>query len=162
MFEKILVTMDMSEKANDVFKAALSLAKQHQAKLMLLHVLSAEEENSPLPVPPDLKAIYPAQGNDLTLESWRKQWEDFEQGGLAMLNRRVQEAKEQGIITNYKQIYGNPARTICKTAQQWQANLIVIGRRGRSGLREILLGSVSNYVLHHAPCSVLIVQDQQT
>ncbi len=38
------------------------------------------------------------------------------------------------------------------------ADLIVVGRRGRSGLSELILGSASNYVLHHAPCSVLTLQ----
>ncbi|MEO0350033.1 MAG: universal stress protein, partial [Cyanobacteria bacterium P01_A01_bin.15] len=41
---------------------------------------------------------------------------------------------------------------------QWNADLIMMGRRGRSGFSELLLGSVSNYVMHHAPCSVLTVQ----
>ena len=45
-----------------------------------------------------------------------------------------------------------------ESSQNWEADLIVIGRRGHQGLSEILLGSVSNYVVHHAPCSVLVVQ----
>ncbi|MCZ8054719.1 MAG: universal stress protein, partial [Microcystis sp. LE19-12.2C] len=53
------------------------------------------------------------------------------------------------------------AKTICKVAREENIDLIVIGRRGRSGLGELFLGSVSNYVLHHAPCSVLIVQHHQ-
>lgn len=47
---------------------------------------------------------------------------------------------------------------ICELARNWNADLIILGRRGRTGLSELLLGSVSNYVLHHAPCSVLTVQ----
>jgi nucleotide-binding universal stress UspA family protein len=159
MFKKILATIDMSGRGQEVFEVASSLTKQNQARLMLLHILSAEEENSPLPIPPHLQEIYPAQGNDLTLESWRKEWEDFEKQGLETLNIYRQKAINMGINTDYKQIYGSPGRTICKVAAQWPADLIVIGRRGRSGLSEILLGSVSSYVLHHAPCSVLIVQD---
>ncbi|MEA5469202.1 universal stress protein [Spirulina sp. 06S082] len=42
--------------------------------------------------------------------------------------------------------------------KSWQADLIAIGRCGHSGLTELFLGSVSNYVLYHAFCSVLIVQ----
>jgi nucleotide-binding universal stress UspA family protein len=43
-------------------------------------------------------------------------------------------------------------------ARTWNADLIVIGRRGLRGLAEMFLGSVSNHVIHHAHCSVLVVQ----
>ena len=44
-------------------------------------------------------------------------------------------------------------------ANSWQADMIIVGNRGRSGLSEFFLGSVSNYVMHHAPCSVLVVHN---
>ena len=157
MFEKILVPLDVSQMSKQVFAQALSLAKTSNASLMLLHVLSPEEENSPLPIPPNLTDIYPAIGNDLTLENWREQWEMFEHQGLEMLQSSAKEATDAGISTEYRQIPGSPGKSICKLARDWQADLIVVGRRGRSGLSELLLGSISNYVLHHAPCSVLIV-----
>jgi nucleotide-binding universal stress UspA family protein len=158
MFDKILVAIDMSAMRDRVFDCALYLSQKHHATLMLLHVLSAEEENSPLPVPPNLGQIYPAVGNDLTLETWRQQWEAFEREGLEVLQSLAGEVANAGVSVEYQQVSGSPARTICKVAREWQANLIVIGHRGRSGLSEMILGSVSNYVLHHAPCSVLIVQ----
>lgn len=153
--------MDMSDMSETVFAQALSIAEKDKSHLMLLHVLSPEEENSPLPIPPDLTSIYPAVGNDLTLEAWREQWEEFEREGLARLRSHQEEATSRGINTEIKQISGSSAKTICQFARDWQADLIAIGRRGRSGLSEIFLGSVSNYVLHHAPCSVLIVQSPQ-
>lgn len=158
MFNKLLVAIDMSDMAKDVYSTALSLAIKHNASLILLHVLSHEEDYSPLPVPPNLTDIYPATGNDLTLEIWRKQWEEFEQEGLEMLKKRADEATQAGIQVEYQQIYGSAARTICKVAEASYVDLIIVGRRGKSGLSELLLGSVSNYILHHAPCSVLIVQ----
>ncbi|PSF35424.1 universal stress protein [Aphanothece hegewaldii CCALA 016] len=158
MFNKILVAIDMSEGAKDVYSTALSLVIKHNANLILLHVLSHEEEYSPLPIPPNLIDIYPATGNDLTLETWRQQWEEFEFEGLEMLKKRAEEATKAGIQVEYQQIYGSSGQTICQLAQDSQVDLIIVGRRGRSGLSELLLGSVSNYVLHHAPCSVLIVQ----
>jgi nucleotide-binding universal stress UspA family protein len=157
MFEKILVAVDMSEMNKKVFAHALSIAKNDQASLMLLHVLSSEEENSPLPIPPNLTELYPAAGNDLTIEVWRKQWEDFEREGLKVLESYVKTATQAGVKTEYRQIAGSPARTICKIAKEWEADLIAIGHRGRSGLSEVFLGSVSNYVLHHSHCSVLMV-----
>jgi nucleotide-binding universal stress UspA family protein len=158
MFEKMLVAIDMSEMGKKVFTSALYLAQKNNANLMLLHVLSAEEDNSPLPIPPDLRDIYPAVGNDLTLEVWRQQWEEFQRQGLEVLQSFAQEATRAGVSVESKQIPGSPSRTICQAAREWQANLIIIGHRGRSGLSEMFLGSVSNYVLHHAPCSVLMVQ----
>ncbi len=157
MFKKILVAMDMSDIGEKVFDEALALAMVYQGSLLLVHVLSSEENNSPLPIPPDLSQLYPAQGNDLTLEMWRQQWEVFEQEGRETLIRRTQKATQQGLDVNYRQISGSPGRTICKIAQEEAINLIVVGHRGLSGLEELLMGSVSNYVFHHAPCSVLIV-----
>lgn len=159
MFNKILVAMDMSEMAKDVYSVALSMAVKHNANLILLHVLSSDEDYSPLLIPPNLSEIYPVTGgNDSTLQSWRQQWEDFVHEGLEMLKKRAAEANNAGIQVDFQQIYGNSARTICKIAEDSHVDLIVLGRRGRSGLSELLLGSVSNYVIHHAPCSVLTVQ----
>ncbi|MBF2022400.1 MAG: universal stress protein [Hydrococcus sp. C42_A2020_068] len=157
-FDKILVAIDMSEIHKNVFERALSLAQKNNASLMLLHALSPEEENSPLPIPPNLTEMYPAAGNDLTLEIWRQQWQEFERQGVEVLQSLAQKAIKAGVRVQYEQIPGSPARTICQVAREWQANLIVIGHRGRSGLSEMLLGSVSNYVVHYAPCSVLLVR----
>ena len=63
-----------------------------------------------------------------------------------------------GLQTEFSQITGQPSSTICEFARSCQADAIVIGRRGRSGLQEMFLGSVSNYVVHHAPCSIMLVQ----
>lgn len=159
MYQKILIALDMSEMAKTVFEQGLDLATQEpNSQLLLLHILSGEEENSPLPIPPDLKEMYPAAGNDLTLETWQEQWQAFETSGITMLESYQKKAIEKDIKTDYKQIYGNPASRICRIANEWHADVIIIGHRGRSGLEEFFLGSVSNYVLHHAHCSVLIVQ----
>lgn len=158
MFQKVLIATDISQISDRVFEEGLSQAEQNKSRLMLIHVLSSEEDDSPLPILPEIGDIYPAVGNDRTLEVWREQWEAFVQKGLDILQQRAQIAKNKDIETEYQQIAGSSGKTICKLAKEWQADLIVIGRRGRSGLGEIILGSVSNYVLHHAPCSVLIVQ----
>ena len=159
MYQKILIALDMSQMAETVFNHGLSLTKQEQnSQLLLLHILSAEEENSPLPIPSDLTEMYPAAGNDLTLETWKEQWEAFEIAGIKMLESYQNQATKSGVTTEFQQVYGNPGSRICKVAKEWHADVIVMGHRGLSGLQEFFLGSVSNYVLHHAPCSVLIVQ----
>jgi nucleotide-binding universal stress UspA family protein len=157
MFAKILVALDLSEHSQEVFNKSLSLAQKYEAELLLIHVLSAEEETSPIPIPVNLDEIYPAMGNELTIELWQEQWEAFEKRGLDVLRARTQEAQESGVQSSFEQILGSPGKTICKIAKDRAADIIVVGHRGRWGLSEILLGSVSNYVFHHAPCSVLVV-----
>ena len=54
---------------------------------------------------------------------------------------------------------GDPAEQIVDVAKSWQADLIVVGTHGRTGLRRLLMGSVARNVLHHAHCSVLVVRE---
>lgn len=161
MFSKILVAIDHSTVSQQVFEKALSIAKADQTKLILLHVLSTDEESSPLMNPyclqPKEYCIHVnsqiiRQANEL------QEWELFKQKGLALLRFYAHQATEAGIETELTQITGHPSSTICQLARSCYADVIVIGRRGHSSLQELFLGSVSNYVVHHAPCSVLLIQ----
>jgi nucleotide-binding universal stress UspA family protein len=55
-------------------------------------------------------------------------------------------------------LYGTPESRIVETAEEMHADLIVIGSHGYKTWERMLLGSVSNSVVHHAPCSVLVVR----
>lgn len=163
MLSKILVAIDHSAASKQVFDQALSLARINQAKLILLHVLSVEESTSPF------LSSYLVQHKDRcihvdprimlqTNEVYDREWSDFKQQGIKLLRSYATKAIATGVNTEFTQITGSPSSTICEFAQSCHADVIVIGRRGHSGLQEILLGSVSNYVVHHAPCSILLVQ----
>ncbi len=156
MFRKILVALDQSDNAQQVYEHALCLAKANNASLMLLHVLSHEEDSSPYP-PPFSYWNYSPQLSAQTWEFYQKQWETYKNEGLKILQSYAAEANTAGINAEFRQMLGNPGNVICNLARSWEADLIVVGRRGRSGLTEFFLGSVSNYVLHHAPCSTLTV-----
>jgi len=162
MFQKILVAMDHSPMAVLLFDAALSLAKANQAELMLLHVLSGEAEGSPLPIPVNADQVFWASGSEMNLELWKQQWDAYETEGLAILRSRAVEANQLGVNTEFRQIPGSAGRTICRLAQAWEADLILLGNRGRTGIKELVLGSVSNYVLHHASCSVLTLKEKRS
>jgi nucleotide-binding universal stress UspA family protein len=162
MFSKVLVAIDRSAGSKQVFERALSLAKAGSKSLILLHVLSIEEPGSPAMFPyliqqkkhcihVDPKIM--RQANEI----YDRQWSDFKQQGIQLLRSFTKKAIAAGVSTEFSQITGHPSSTICEFAQACQADVIVIGRRGHSGLKEMFLGSVSNYVVHHAPCSVLLV-----
>lgn len=158
MFHKILAAVDTSKVNQHVLSRAVELAKLRGAQLNVLHVLSPEENGCP-DVTSYLRTYYSSpEASDKAEEHCQKRWEEFSQKCLQMVQSQADEAKAAGVHAECCQFPGNPGLTICEVAQNWGADLIVIGRRGYlSKLEEVLLGSVSNYVLHHAPCAVLVV-----
>jgi nucleotide-binding universal stress UspA family protein len=156
MFKKILVALDRSEIGQQVFEEALGLAKLTQASLMLVHVLSSEEEGSPYVPMLSNFDYYPGLSSQ-SFELYQKQWDTFKNLGIQMLQSFCAQANTAGVTTEFTQNIGNPGRIICDLAHSYGADLIVMGRRGHSGLMELFLGSVSNYVLHHALCTVHVV-----
>lgn len=159
MHSKLLVAVDQSPAAQNVLQQAMDLAQSYAAKLLLLHVISAEEKGSPIPIPQGVESMYWSPGGALDLQTWQRQWTEYEQQCLQDLKGLATQAMQAGIETDMRQVYGSPGRMICDVATDWAADLIVIGNQGRSGISELVLGSVSNYVMHHAPCSVLVVKE---
>lgn len=156
MFNKILVAIDTSETSDHVFNRAMVIAKATGAHLMLLHVLSSEEQGSPyLPV---IFSGLGYAGGDKLIENYREEWTAFANQCLELLKSRQEEAMLAGVKAEFAQHPGSPGKTICDFAHTWEADTIVIGHRGHSAISKLILGSVSNYVLHHATCSILIVQ----
>jgi nucleotide-binding universal stress UspA family protein len=155
MLYKILVAVDDSLMNRVVFNEALELSRKTGASLMLLHVMTPEEKNHPELPRSYVPYYYPIITDEL-LQQYQVEWEAAESRGLEMLRSLAQEAT--GVEVEFTQNIGDPGRVICDLAKDWCATLIVTGRRGRTGLSELFMGSVSNYVIHHAPCSVFVVQ----
>jgi nucleotide-binding universal stress UspA family protein len=158
MFHKILVAIDNSKISQTVSNQALELAVATKARLMLLHVLCSEEDGCPRSPTLTTLEYFPMESR--LFEDYQRNWQTYEKHGLELLQSYADKATAAGVSTEFTQNFGNPGRTICDMARNWDADLIVMGRRGHSHLNELLLGSVSNYVLHHAPCSVLTIQGQ--
>lgn len=158
MFHKILVAIDEFDSGEFVVKQALDLAKATGSSLLLMHVLNPLDKDHPdVAIYPTFDGYYPTLYNEV-LKRWEEKLLEYEQHRLEMLRSLVSEAEALGITAELTQNIGDPGRTICAIAKTWNADLILIGRRGRAGVSELFLGSVSNYVMHHAPCSVLTVQ----
>ncbi len=138
---KILVALDRSQIRTNVFNTALSLARMAKSNLMLLHILAEEEDI--------VDSLYQAE---------REEWQRYRQQSYQQLQVLVEKARKANIKAQCIQNFGSPEQNICDLARTLPADLIVVGRRGHSGLKEVFLGSVSTYVTHHAPCSVLVVQ----
>ena len=163
MSQKILVPVDASPIGKIIFEKALSFASSTGSDLMLLHVLSMDDDEAPEP------ATFTGEytRNRITgdyqtragiIEQRKQQWEAFKKKRLESIKAMGNEALKQNVNTEIVQVSGNPARKICEQVQKHEVDLIIMGSRGVSALEEIILGSVSSYVVHHVSCSVLIVR----
>ena len=155
MFNKILAALDPVELDNDVFQKAMAIAHaQPNTQLKLLSVLIAEIDSA-FAMPE-----YSMVGQSYGLNDWNlleESYEAYKVENIDMLRSLVEQGTEAGTHTDYEQVVASPGRAICELAKTWKADLIVVGSHQRKGLSEMILGSVSNYVLHHAPCAVLVV-----
>ena len=157
VFNKIFVALDRSSQAPVIIEQALRLAQSGVSQLMLFHCLDWDTEQR---VNPLLGIGTLADVNmsgtlyKLHHESLQK---DIAEVGDWLTTYR-QDAASKNIPTEIDCKIGTPGSSICDRAKKWGADVIVIGRRGNSSLAELLLGSVSNYVVHRAHCSVLVVQ----
>jgi len=82
----------------------------------------------------------------------RKQAEHFAQTTVERMKDRCEKAS-----VSHEVLTGKPANCIVEFAKEWNADLIVVGSHGR-GFWGRMLGSVSNGVVNHAPCSVIVVR----
>ena len=163
MFSRILVGLDKSEVSHKLMVHAIFLAKPLNARLNLIHVVTGDEPGYPaLPTSIHIATINDLGINNAEQAQYAGQSKSFIQEYRDWLNGQAAQAEAEGIETECHQRYGTAGQTLCQAAQEWSADLILLGTHGRSGLSELLLGSVSNYVMHHAPCSVLIVHKQAT
>lgn len=136
-----MVAVDRSENASRALEYALKLAKLHESKLIIEHVVE------PLTSIPEtytaMDALKIAAGDEA------KRFLD----GLA---ERAQ--REYGIKPELVWRVGHPAKIIKDDAENTGVDLIVMGSRGHGGFSEMLLGSVSHSVVNHAKVPVLIVR----
>lgn len=157
MFNKILVALNNNEMGQQVFAHALNLATASNAELLLLHVISPFDDDYLNASAMETYSVYDNR-HAHNVEYYVSQWQNLKEEGIEFLTLLNNQAIAKGITADFSQELGEPSRIICNIARSWNADLIILGRRGISGLSEFFLGSVSNYVLHHAPCSVLTVQ----
>ncbi|MDV3347262.1 universal stress protein [Leptothoe sp. LEGE 181152] len=160
MIRKIVVGLDSSDLGLRALQKAIASALSYNAELKLVHVLVDSEPGAPKFSGYFGGPLYPSVSATV-VESYQVAWNQFVDHSQALLNQQIADAQNYGIEASGTLLYGNPGARLCEVAQTWEADLIIVGSRGLSGMSEFLIGSVSNYVLHHAPCSVLVVHAKQ-
>jgi nucleotide-binding universal stress UspA family protein len=113
-----------------------------------LHVVFA------LPAEPEAPYPYP-----LFMERWEEAFEEVKRKARGFVEEwAARVGSERGIPTRAHLALGRPEAEIVKLGEELGAGLIVVGSRGLGGVRRALLGSVSDAVIHHAHCPVLVVR----
>ncbi len=155
--KQILVAVDFSKTTDAVLENAGTLAKALQAKLGILHVTSEEtqamlyEATQFTGYSPELSAT-PGDvqlARDLSAEEIKR-----EHAQLLAISARL---RSDGIEAQAMLVKGDPAKLIVEKAEELGAELIVVGSHGHGLLRKVLLGSVSEAVIRHARCNVMVV-----
>lgn len=139
-FKRILIAVDESSFAARAADAGLDLAKELGAEVAFVTVID------------------PAAMR-LTAESGiaEERWYALEQSSAkSLLNSFVARAETATPPLEFTEI-GHPATMIVAAARNWHADLIVMGTHGRSAMSNLLMGSVAQGVLHHAPCPVMVL-----
>jgi nucleotide-binding universal stress UspA family protein len=152
----ILYATGLGPGAPYVFRYALSLARQYQANIVIVHGIE------PLtPFGQSLVEQYLSHGQ--SEEMHKKAQETVK----AALNGRLVElcAKEcstaaecQKLVSSIKVVDGYPARVILEAARESAADLIVMGAHSHTAVGEVIVGSTTRKVLHHATLPVLVVK----
>lgn len=143
---KVLVGYDGSEHANGAIRVGAEFAEKYGGELLLLAVFNPAALYA-------IQAFTPAAV--LTQHMIEKDALTWQEGV---------EKSVKDILTSQQTDYrflreiGNPVEKILAVAEREKVDMIVVGSRGRGGFERLLLGSVSDAVVHHAPCSVLIVR----
>ena len=141
MDTKILVPVDGSSTAGRTLEKIIALKEHFPRELTLLHVVDVD------------KLAY-RMIPDFQIDMIR---ENAGKAGQQVLDSRKAILEEAGFAVTALLKTGSPRQTICKVANEEGFQLMVIGRRESTGeIRDVLFGSVANYVLHNVSCPVLL------
>jgi nucleotide-binding universal stress UspA family protein len=142
VFQKIVVPIDFSEHAARALEMAIELAQQSKGKLHLVHsypinpILISPYGGA---LPPDIERSF-REASDKQLAEWSAR------------------AKKAGVAVEVSTSSESPSEAIVRYAEKVGADLIVMGTRGLTGLKHVVLGSVAERTLRFAPCPVLTVK----
>lgn len=140
--DKILVLVDGSKESICACRWACTVAEKTGAVIYLLHVVDLNLK---------MTSFDRVSMSGYIPESIKKQGEEL----LANYYSHMPQKLKVKLLLEA----GSPHQTIVNITEQAHPDWIIMGSRGASNLKEIVMGSVSQYVLHHVSCPVMIVKD---
>ncbi len=155
MFENILVPLDGSENSAKALENAIQIAKRFGGKLTLFHAYVASVQPVMLPEPAALGApMIPV----LTAAEISRVADVAKNAGSRIVDDGKAKASSEGVEAEVLLVEGHAVQEIVRAAEEGKYDLVVVGARGVSRIKELFLGSVTDGVVHHAKCPVLVVK----
>ena len=144
-FKKILIAVDNSICAEKAAKVGYEMASKFDAEVALINII----EPAPATVNPDFTL------SPVFLEAY-----DNSEENSHLLLKEIENKHSNGVTTTYLSKIDTAGHGILQQAEEWKAELIVIGTHGRGGLYHFLIGSVAEHVARKSACPVLIVPNK--
>jgi nucleotide-binding universal stress UspA family protein len=145
-FTKILVATDFSKESEAALDTAIGLALEGGASIRLVHVVDE----------PVTAAAW-SEGYGLDVAGLCERLLEQAERSLTQI-----QASHKEVPLSTMAVIGHPARAIVEMAAEEHFDLIVVGSHGRHAISRLLLGSVADRVVRHAPCTVLTVKAPAT
>jgi len=143
--ENILVAIDFSAGSAQALRYALKFAIQFDSQLLLLHILHDPAESP---------GFYSSEKAGKTV------LRSMEEEASRMMDEFVGEYLKEWKKFDMRIIPGLPAEEIVRIAEREKVDMIVMGTRGHSGLKRLMIGSVTDRVIRDCTCPVLAVQSE--
>lgn len=142
---RILLAVDGSREAKAAKETAAQISRAGGSELHVVFVLPTEQ-------------YVPRLGPEIP-EDWKGSFERGQQRARAWLDQQAEQIEAEGsTVAGTHLALGRPQQEIVRLGDELDADLIVLGSRGLGGVRRALMGSVSDSVVRHSRCSVLVVR----
>ena len=144
-FTRILVATDFSLDSDSAISYSLAVAKTIRASVHIVHVVD----------------------NPLAAGVWSSEVSTTELAGLQInlvrdagkrLRHGIRTLDRHGLRITTEVCTGRPGSSIVQCARDRRSDLVIVGSHGRTGIAHLLMGSVAEYVVRHAPCPVLVIR----
>jgi nucleotide-binding universal stress UspA family protein len=141
MMKKILVATDFSADADRALTVAIELAERNDGQIELVH--ASQPGDYALPPPFDIVSLGPDTRALQHAES--------------ALASRAALVRKAGVVVSTHLLTSPAQEGIVALALEGKADLVVVGSHGHTGLAHVLLGSIAERIVRHAPCPILVV-----
>ena len=145
-YKTIVLTTDLSPNANAAQPYAVELARKYDGIIFLIHVFEQD-------------IYYASSSSGEGLAANPVEWlVEFRKQRAEQLEKAAKALQQQGVRVIHKMCEGHPAHEVIALAKKEKADCIVISTHGRSGISQLVFGSVAERVVRLSPCPVLTVR----